>query len=84
MFKPLLRFRFERRHQHPWKLMALGSVVGGMLIVVSLMEGWYWLAVVGLIFLLTMAVQWITIDPPYVDEDDLHGGPEPETKAKSG
>jgi hypothetical protein len=50
--------------------LAAGALAAGATILVSLTCGWYALAVVALMALGAMAVQWFTIDPPYVDEEN--------------
>jgi len=68
-------------YRHHWKLMTLVSVVVFGLMVASLMERWYLAAVVLSLWFLMLLVQWITIDPPDITDEDVHG---PGTRSDRG
>jgi hypothetical protein len=69
MFNPLK----DVTYHHHWKLMSIvtGAVFIGM--IVALFQGWLLAAVVLALSFLILAVQWLTIDPPDVTDDDVHG-----------
>ncbi len=60
-------------YHHHWKLMALVAAALLVAMVLAFAEGWFLVAVVIAIFLATIVVQWITIDPPDVTDEDVHG-----------
>ena len=60
-------------YHHHWKLMSLFSAIIFFGWMAALMEGWYFAAAaLGLLFLMVL-VQWITIDPPNITDEDVHG-----------
>jgi hypothetical protein len=72
-----MRVRSATPKAHPWKLMMLGAVVFATAFPLMLAQQWYLPAVMSLIALGVLGIQWLTVDPPYVDESDLYG---PDTK----
>jgi hypothetical protein len=54
---------------HSWKLMTLGAILFGIGFPIALANGRYLLAVAACIGLGVIALQWLTVDPPGVDED---------------
>lgn len=68
----LSRLRIRRSPGRHWKLMTatLGSFA---LAAISLVAAEYLLSGIALLLgATTLAVQWLCIDPPYVDDADLH------------
>jgi hypothetical protein len=68
-----MRLRLRHTPGHHWKLMTAAIVcftLAGffLLITAHLAAG-----VALIVGIATLAVQWFCIDPPYVDEVDLHG-----------
>jgi hypothetical protein len=60
-------------HRHSWKLMTLGALLVGLGFPIALANGRYLLAVASLIGLGVIALQWLTVDPPGVEDTDIHG-----------
>jgi hypothetical protein len=62
-------------YHHHWKLMSVVAVAAFVALIVAMIKSWFLLALVlGLGFAI-LVVQWITIDPPAVTDDDVHGKP---------
>jgi hypothetical protein len=60
-------------YHHHWKLMSVAAVAMFLMIIVAFVKGWFLLAVVlGLGFGI-LVVQWLTIDPPDVTDEDVCG-----------
>jgi len=62
-------------YHHHWKLMTLAAAATFVGLIVALMKSWFIAAAVLSVFFLMLLVQWLTIDPPGVTEEDVHGSP---------
>lgn len=71
-----LRFhlpRWPHTPGHHWKLMTATLTAFSIAGFLAVMNGCLATGVAVLLGVATLAVQWFCIDPPYVDEVDLHG-----------
>jgi hypothetical protein len=73
-----MRLRLHRKPGHHWKLMTATIVCLTLAGFLLLMTEHLAAGVALIVGIATLAVQWVCIDPPYVEEVDLHG------PAKSG
>lgn len=78
---PPVRRSGRRRGRFPWpwrqegrhfKLMLAASIAVLLAVPVLLMSNAFIAAVALVLWLLTLAVQWLCIEPPGVEEKDLH------------
>lgn len=60
-------------YHHHWKLMTFGTAALLLAVVFALIKSWFLVAVVLGVFFLMLLVQWLTIDPPDVTDEDVHG-----------
>jgi hypothetical protein len=60
-------------YQHSWRLMAAGALLFAVGFPVALANGSYLLAVSSFIGLGVLALLWLTVDPPGVEDSDCHG-----------
>jgi hypothetical protein len=68
-----LRLRWRKTPGHHWKLMTAAIVCFTLCGFLLLMTEHLAAGVAFIVGIATLAVQWFCIDPPYVDEVDLHG-----------
>jgi hypothetical protein len=68
-----MRLRIRKTPGRHWKLMTLGIVALVLGAGLALAERWYLAAAALLVGVLTLAVQWLCIEPPYVSDEDMHG-----------
>ena len=66
-----VRWPWQATGRH-YKLMLATTMVVAMLLPVLWLLGSYVAAVAVLLWLLTLAVQWLCIEPPDVTDEDLH------------
>lgn len=69
MFNP---FKDVTYHHH-WKLMSVAAGATFIAMIVAFLQDWLFVAVALALGFLMLAVQWLTIDPPDVTEEDVHG-----------
>jgi hypothetical protein len=60
-------------YHHHWKLMTLTAAAVFLGLIFAFMKSWFLVAAVLAVFFLMLLIQWITIDPPDVTEQDVHG-----------
>jgi hypothetical protein len=80
MFNP---FKDVTYHHH-WKLMSVAAGTVFIAMIVAFLQNWLLLAVVLALGFLILAVQWLTIDPPDVTDEDVHGAAPKPPGASSG
>ena len=66
---------FDSGYHHHWKLMTALSGLVFVAIIVLFTQGWVLAAVALGIGFGILALQWLTIDPPNVTDEDVDGTP---------
>jgi hypothetical protein len=62
-------------YHHHWKVMTIIAAIMFVGIPLAFLEHQHFLAVVLIVDFFVVLVQWLTIDPPDVTDEDVYGAP---------